>query len=152
ARIGAVAPEGHGKGRRRDHAAPRAGRPDRIIYIEGVGVADGPGEVLEGTPFDGDRKGWILLADDRLVDDDRHQAPPFDMARSRNFPMSRTRKRSCLPSAILSLSSHASTAKTNRLPSVSSSVALALTFMPTGVGARCRISTFVPTVLAPGGR
>src|SRR5437867_3094723 len=58
---------------------------------------------------------------------------------------------SALVSALSSFACHASTEKRKRRPSVWSSVAFARAVMPTGVAARWRISTIVPTVVAPGG-
>src|SRR5262249_1966361 len=150
--VGGLVAERDGEGRRRDDVAPRRRGADSVVQVERIQIAERPREILEAAALDGHRNGRVLFADDRLVDGDRHQAPPFNMARCRNVSMSRTRTRSCLPSAILSLSSHASTAKRYRLPLISSSVALARTFMPTGVGARCRSSIIAPTVPAPAGR
>src|SRR4029453_6940012 len=119
---------------------------------ERVRVADGTGELLDLPALDGDDERRELASDQRLVELDGHQAWPFFMVRSRNFSRLGTTKRSWRPSAIFSLASHASTSKRKRRPSVSRRVALAATAMPTGVAARWRISTIVPTVDAPGGR
>src|SRR2546429_2337062 len=153
ARARPLVAEGDGEGRRRDDIAPLGRCSDFIVQIEGVQVTDCPREFFDFPAFYCDRERRVLPADNARVDLDRHQAPAFLLiARWRNFWRSGTTNRSWRPSAILSFSSHASTAKRKRLPSVSSSVALARTFMPTGVAARCFISTMVPTVPAPGGR
>src|SRR5437867_4999513 len=150
--VGRLVAERDRERRRRDQIAPLGGRSDPVVEIERVEVADRPRELLDLPALHRDRVGGILLADQGLADRDRHRHRPLLMARARNFSMSGTTARSCRPSAILSFSSHASTANRKRRPSLCKSVAFARTFIPTGVAARCFMSTVVPTVPAPGGR
>ena len=68
-----------------------------------------------------------------------------------NFSFS-TIKRLWTPSHIFPDSSKASTLKLRDLPSILSSSAIALTFIPTGLAERCLMFSSVPTVDQPGGR
>src|SRR5438552_9211719 len=138
--------------RRRDDVPPLGGHADAIVEVEQVEVADGARELPDLAALHGEGVRRELLAQHARVDLERHHACPLFIARSRNLARSGMTKRSCRPSAILSFASHASTEKRKRRPSVSSSVALARAVMPTGVAARCRISTMVPTVVAAGAR
>src|SRR6185369_13252562 len=152
--VGAVAAglaEGRHERGRRDDVAPLGGLADTVVQVQRIRVTESARELLDLAALDRDHERGKLATDERLVELDRHQAWPFFSVRSRNFSRFGMTNRSWRPSAIFSLASHASTWKRNRRPSVSRSVALARTAMPTGVAARWRMSIIVPTVEAPAG-
>src|SRR5476649_1960615 len=87
--------------------------------------------------------------DREMLDDHGVALDRFAAALARNGAVSKM-NRSCVPVMTTSVSSRASTLKTNRRRSISDSSAVMVNDMPSGVAARCRTSTRVPTVAWPG--
>ncbi len=134
---------------------PGAGGTLRFHRAQGASRASGRARVLRAAGRSAgarraDRTGISLVARARSVRRDA-SVPNFDFSRSENRARSMI-IRSCVPVPITSVPSSARIVNSRRRPSTLVISASPVTRRPTGVAARWRTSTRVPSALSPASR